>query len=114
MRTPGSTRDFILETVRRFGAPVEPITVRQQEMTMSDFDDTNRGALFRNDDKTEEKHPDYRGSLNVGGRDFWLSAWLKVSKKGTKYMSLAIKPKNADTAQPKKSIGKDLADAVPF
>jgi hypothetical protein len=109
-----STRDFILETVRRFGAPVEPITVRQQEMTMSDFDDTNRGALFRNDDKTEEKHPDYRGSLNVGGRDFWLSAWLKVSKKGTKYMSLAIKPKNADTAQPKKSIGKDLADAVPF
>jgi hypothetical protein len=109
-----ATRDFILETVRRFGAPVEPITVRQQEMTMSNFDDTNRGALFRNDDKTEEKHPDYRGSLNVGGRDFWLSAWLKVSKKGTKYMSLAIKPKTADTAQPKKSIGEDLADAVPF
>jgi uncharacterized protein (DUF736 family) len=83
-------------------------------MTMSDFDSTNRGALFRNDDKTEEKHPDYRGNLNVGGTDFWLSAWLKVSKKGTKYMSLAIKPKNADTAQPKKSIGEDLADAVPF
>jgi hypothetical protein len=109
-----STRNFILETVRRFGAPVEPITVRQQEMTMSDFDDTNRGALFRNDDKTEEKHPDYRGNINVDGTEFWLSAWLKTSKQGMKYLSIAIKPKNAAPAQPKKTIHDDLNDEIPF
>jgi hypothetical protein len=86
----------------------------QLEPTMSDFDNTDQGALFRNDDKTQEQHPDYRGSINVGGVDHWLSAWIKTSKKGTKYMSLSVKPKNSDNAQPKKGIGKALNDQVPF
>jgi hypothetical protein len=45
-------------------------------MTMSDYDNTNRGALFRNNDKTEEneKWPDYRGNINVNGTEYWLSA----------------------------------------
>jgi uncharacterized protein (DUF736 family) len=83
-------------------------------MSASDFDNTNRGALFRNDDKTEEKHPDYRGTINVGGTEYWVSAWIKTSKRGTKYMSLSVKPKNGDAAQPKKSIGADLDDEVMF
>jgi uncharacterized protein (DUF736 family) len=83
---------------------------------MSDFDNTNRGALFRNDDKTEEKHPDYRGNINVDGTEFWLSAWIKTGKKGVKYMSLAIKPKNADTALPAAggSLKQDMNDEIPF
>jgi uncharacterized protein (DUF736 family) len=81
---------------------------------LPDFDNTNRGALFRNDDKTEEKQPDYRGSINVGGVDHWLSAWIKTSKQGTKYMSLSVKPKNSDNAQPKKASAKALNDQVPF
>jgi hypothetical protein len=36
-------------------------------MTMSDYDNRNRGVLFKNNDKTEETHPDYRGRLNVDG-----------------------------------------------
>jgi hypothetical protein len=88
-------------------------------MTMSDYDNTNRGALFKNNDKTEETHPDYRGNINVDGTEFWLSAWLKTSKAGMKYMSLSIKPKNADTAQSKKSASggarpHDFDDQVPF
>jgi hypothetical protein len=35
---------------------------------MSDYDNTNRGALFKNNEKTEETHPDYRGRLNVDER----------------------------------------------
>jgi uncharacterized protein (DUF736 family) len=81
---------------------------------MPDFDNTNQGALFRNEDKTEEKHPDYRGSINVGGVDHWLSAWIKTSKKGSKYMSLSVKPKNSDNAQPKKASAQALNDQVPF
>jgi hypothetical protein len=34
---------------------------------MTDFDNTNRGALFRDDRKTKETDRDYSGSLNV----FW-------------------------------------------
>jgi len=62
---------------------------------MAEYDDTNRGALFKNADKANEQQPDYTGSLNVGGKDFWLNAWLKTSKKGQKYMSVSVKPKTA-------------------
>ena len=81
---------------------------------MSDFDNTNRGALFRNNDKTEEKHPDYRGNINVDGTEYWLSAWLKTSKQGMKYFSITIKPKNVDAARPKKSRSEDFNDQIPF
>jgi len=85
------------------------------------YDNTNTGALFKNVDKTEEheKWPDYRGNLNVDGTEYWLSAWLKTSKNGVRYMSLTIKPKNADTAPSKKPAGggalpHDFDDQVPF
>jgi len=58
---------------------------------MSEYDNTNSGALFKNDKQGNDNWPDYRGQINVNGEDFWISAWLKTSKKdGKKYMSLAI------------------------
>jgi uncharacterized protein (DUF736 family) len=60
---------------------------------MSNYDNTNSGALFKNDKKESEKHPDYRGSINVGGVDHWISAWLKTSQQGAKFMSLSVSPK---------------------
>jgi uncharacterized protein (DUF736 family) len=77
-------------------------------MTTTTYDNRNTGALFKNDDKESEKHPDYRGTINVDDSEFWLSAWIKTSKKGAKYMSLSIKPKNADTVKP------EINDSVPF
>lgn len=58
------------------------------------YDNKNRGALFKNDKKTEEKHPDYRGEVNMSGTDCWLSAWIRKSKSGQTYMSLAVTPKD--------------------
>jgi len=60
---------------------------------MAEYDNTNRGVLFKNDKKEEEKHPDYRGNINIGGKEFWLDAWIKKSKAGVKFMSLSVKPK---------------------
>ena len=60
---------------------------------MTDFDNTNSGALFKNDKDGNESRPDYKGSINVGGVDFWISSWIKTSKKGQKYMSLSVQPK---------------------
>jgi uncharacterized protein (DUF736 family) len=61
---------------------------------MPQYDNTNRGALFKNDDKESDNHPDYKGNINVGGKEFYLSAWIKESKAGKKYMSLSVQPKD--------------------
>jgi len=56
---------------------------------------TNRGALFKNDKKETDRHPDYKGNLDVDGVDYWIDAWVKTAESGRKYMSLSIKKKEA-------------------
>lgn len=86
---------------------------------MADYDNTNRGVLFKNDRKEKDSHPDYKGNINVGGEEFWLSAWIKEGNKG-KFMSLSISPKEeqqkpAQTKQAAKPApaASDLDD-IPF
>lgn len=54
------------------------------------YDNTNRGVLFKNDKKGNEKAPDYTGTINFGGKEMSLAGWLKESKSGTKFISLSI------------------------
>lgn len=60
---------------------------------MPDYDNTNSGALFFEQDKKSDKHPDYKGSINVNGKEYWISAWDKISKKGTNFISLSVQEK---------------------
>ncbi|MDF1690705.1 MAG: hypothetical protein P1U35_14000 [Cycloclasticus sp.] len=57
------------------------------------YDNTNSGAIFPAREKKSEKHPDMTGSLNVGGVEYYVSAWTKVSKQGQKFLSLSVNPK---------------------
>ena len=80
-----------------------------------EFDNTNRGSLFKNDRKDDAKFPDYKGSINVDGTEYWLSAWIKVSKDGAKFMSLSVKNKNADASLNKKQSKEKFEDSdIPF
>ena len=56
------------------------------------YDNTNSGALFKNDKKQKDTHPDRTGKLNVDGKDYYLSGWLKQDKNGNPYLSLSVKP----------------------
>ncbi len=40
----------------------------------------------------------------INGVEYWLSAWLKVSKDGAKFMSLSIKNKSAESSSEKKPV----------
>jgi hypothetical protein len=77
-----------------------------------DFDNTNSGALFKAEKKSE-KHPDYTGSLNVDGVDYFISSWLKTSKSGTKFMSLSVTEKGAKTDS-KPAAATHVDDEIPF
>lgn len=87
---------------------------------MSDYDNTNRGALFKNDKEGGNPNwPDYRGNINVNGQEFWLDAWIKTSKAGDKFMSLSIKPKMAREhkgapANPPAQEAQPFNDEIPF
>ena len=83
---------------------------------MSDYDDTNTGALFKNDKGDVENRPDYKGPLNVNGEEMQVAAWLRVAKSGQKYMSLKVDKKyEAPTNQPDDpGTSHDLDDEVPF
>jgi hypothetical protein len=80
---------------------------------MAEFDSTNRGSLFKNDKKTEEKHPDMSGSINIDGTEYWISGWKKQSKAGTGFISLSVRPKEQvrQSSQPtQKAKAQDFDD----
>jgi uncharacterized protein (DUF736 family) len=76
----------------------------------------NKGVLFNErDKKTGDNDRDYAGTLDVSGVQYWLSAWIKTSKAGRKYMSLSVKPKVAAPAESeRKSLKGDLNDEIEF
>ena len=61
---------------------------------MTTYDNTNRGALFKNDRKTKDTQPGYTGSLNVDGVEYFLDAWVKDGKNGSKFFSVSVKRKD--------------------
>lgn len=76
------------------------------------MDKENKGALFKNKDKTKETQPDLTGNINIDGKDYQLSAWKNVSKEsGKTYLSLRINNKK----EFKKEENTDfLNDDIPF
>jgi hypothetical protein len=90
------------------------------------YDNTNRWTLNKNDRKEKDTHPDYKGSINVDGVDYWLDGWIKDGANG-KFISGSIKAKTPrgviedhkgnvyDPNAPQPAFGPgDLDDDVPF
>ena len=85
---------------------------------MSNYDNNNTGALFKNDKKQSDRHPDYNGSCEVNGVEMWMSAWLKTSNGGKKYMSFSFNPKEvqANKSQPSQAPANNFDEDgdIPF
>ena len=94
---------------------------------MNQYDNTNRGRLFKNDRKEKETHPDFRGDCELSVKElkallaeatgdtvpFYVKGWKKVSKNDVAYLSLAFDPNVVDTT-PKNPSPVDVNDSDPF
>lgn len=81
------------------------------------YDNRNSGAFFKNTKKREGKSdPDYTGTLNADGQEYWASVWVNESKKGQKYFSIKINKKdehNQETGEI--DMNQDIEeDEIPF
>lgn len=61
-----------------------------------EYDNTNRGQLWKNDKKETDKHPDFTGSLNVDGVEFWVSGWKRRPEQSDKAPALSFSVKMKD------------------
>ena len=84
---------------------------------MSDYDNTDSGALFKNDKKGNEKAPDYTGELHdASGKKRRIAAWLRKSGSGISYMSLRVEDlRQQEPNAPQPPVEEsNLADDIPF
>lgn len=84
-----------------------------------DYDNTNRGAIWKNEDKESDTHPDFKGQLNVDGVEYWVSAWKRKPDANEKApaLSFSIKAKDApqkSKPEPKKAGRPAMDDDIPF
>ena len=56
---------------------------------MSNYDNTNSGVLFKNDKKGNEKAPDYKGKVNIEGKEKDIAGWIREGKSG-KFISIKV------------------------
>lgn len=87
------------------------------------YDNTNSGMIARNENRKTENHPEFTGSLNVEGVDYWVSAWVNEGKaegkmEGKKYFSIKINRKEQSaggTVRPAPAAFRDdYSDDIPF
>ena len=63
------------------------------------YDNNLSGVLFKNDKDGNEKRPDYKGSAEIEGVQYWVSAWIRDGAKG-KFMSMKYEAKEKQQATP--------------
>lgn len=95
---------------------------------MSEYDNTNRGSLWKNDKMRPDKQdPEFTGTVNVGGAEYWVSAWKRKpdAKPTAPALTFTVKRKEKGAKSPDPiSTGKpgmsgyaskqDMNDDIPF
>lgn len=77
------------------------------------YDNNNKGAIWKNDRKEKETHPDFKGSATIDGVEYWVSAWRRGedASPNSPALKFSVTPKDqmsAPQAAPAKS------EDVPF
>lgn len=85
-----------------------------------EYDNTNRGSVWKNEKKEKDTHPDFTGTLDVRGEQFWVSAWKRKDGAGPKapVLTFSVKPKDEQPAAPRSEPTRNANplpdDDIPF
>lgn len=71
-----------------------------------------QGSLFKND-KQNDRQPDYKGTIVIGGTTYEIAAWEKTSKNGMAYMSLQASLPRERSSQPAQPSFQPAQTSVP-
>ena len=71
----------------------------------------NSGTISKNDKGDNPKRPDYKGSGEIDGVEYWLSGWVKTGQNGS-FLSLSFKKKDEKPQQEPPVV--DDSDSIPF
>lgn len=97
---------------------------------MTEYDNTNRGSIWKNEKKNPESEdyrdtlPDFTGELDVDGVKFFVDAWRRKEDAKPKAPALTFKvkrkdaqraaPKRADPITSGRSLRDEMSDDIPF
>jgi len=73
----------------------------------------NSGAIFKNDKKTSANHPDYKGKVNVNGKEMEVALWVKQGKNGSFFSAAFSEPYVAPETMERVPVSNDVDD-LPF
>ena len=102
--------------------------LKQRGISMSDYDKTNRGAIWPNDRiRPDKQDPQFTGSVNAvcphcnNDSDYWVSAWKRKpdAKEGSPSLSFSLNAKRSNKAPRPAAEGNDNStgdfdDSIPF
>ena len=86
-----------IQSGQKIDIQAEPATDKQQKQYTRISGNNVNGALYPNEYKTTDKHPDFTGPISVNGNEMRVAAWTRQIKNGenagNEFLSLAISEK---------------------
>ena len=76
------------------------------------YDNTNSVVIFKNNKKEKDTQPEYKGTVNVDGKEYEISLWVKEGKNGKFFSGKIQEPYTKEL----KSFSEKINDAndIPF
>ena len=87
------------------------------------YDNTNRGSIWKNDKRESDKHPTHTGSINIDGKEYWLNGWVRAKDANEKApaMSFSVRAKDGGNGttqrqdhKPNEQDINDIESDIPF
>lgn len=82
------------------------------------YDNVNKGAIWKNDNRQSDNHPHFSGSINIDGKDYWLSGWKRKddAAPSAPLVSFSVRPKDEQRPAPvQQAPAKDsFEDDIPW